>query len=75
MKTIPETLAIIDIKIKEHKTIIQQLDSDIDSSRKLQVDASRTLEQAMKTMVLKDKVIFHKAALLTLEDLRISINV
>ena len=64
MKSIEEIIKDIEIKIKEHKDIIEEVNYDIKGMRK---DAK--LETAQKYMILKDKILFHQSSVMVLTDL------
>jgi hypothetical protein len=64
-----QIISIIKGKIIEHKSIIEEIDFDLKNTVK-----EKKIESAMKHLVLKDKMIFHKAAILTLEDLLTELN-
>ena len=81
MKTPEEILKILDTKAAEHDKIVRQLASDIQVLReklaemiqnKAAKDALVTQSQAM--MVLKDKLVFHKACLLQIRDIEADIK-
>lgn len=69
MKTVPEILNTLDKKIKEHTNIIEAVDFDIKSMK-----SDNSVENASKRLILKDKILFHRAAVLALKDLKDSIN-
>lgn len=71
MKTIPEILAIMNKKIEEHKREVEAASTELESLKK---GVKPGIENAMKQLVLKDKVLFHKAAGLALNDLKESIK-
>lgn len=65
MKSNDELKVFFDKKIDEHKSIMDQLNFDL---KNLVKDGK--IESAMKHMVLKDKLLFHKACILTLDDVK-----
>lgn len=69
MKTTVEIITLINTKIEEHKKEIEACDIGL----KALLKKDKALDNAMKHMILKDKVIFHKACLLALNDLKDSI--
>lgn len=81
MKTVGEILSTIDTKVKEHSDIIREIIEEVNiiNAPKASVRASaeqmqaRMLE-ATRALVLKDKIMFHKAAVAALNDLKESIN-
>jgi hypothetical protein len=73
MKTIPEIQASINSKIEEHKKEIQLANDELEDLKK-DKKAYGSMQVAMKHIVLKDKIMFHKAAILTLDDLKQTIN-
>ena len=76
MKTVGEILATIDIKVKEHTDVIREVDIDLKSLSSNGGASSHgaIIAQSNKKMILKDRILFHKAAIAVLEDLRESIN-
>lgn len=70
MKTVPEILNIINTKIDEHKKEVEACSGGLEALQKKE----KALDNAMKHMVLKDKIIFHKACLLVLNDLKDAIK-
>ena len=62
-----QILNIINTKIKEHEAELKQVSQDV-----LQVHGikPKNIEEAGKILVLKDKIIFHKAAIMALADLK-----
>lgn len=76
MKTRDEIVALIESKKKEHEGIMRQVVSDVEIVRKRlaeMVEAKAAKEvlmtQTQAMMVLKDRVMFHKACVLQLNDL------
>lgn len=58
----------IDKRLKEHKVEIDGVQRDLlDEKGKLK---PKSVEAAAKLLALKDKMLFHKAAILVLEDLK-----
>lgn len=75
MKTTPEIVALINKKIEENKKEIAGATADIELfDKKLKSDFSNLLDVSMKKMILKDKVIFHKAVVAGLSDVLEEIN-
>lgn len=81
MKTIGEILATIDVKVKEHTDIIREVIEEVNliNSPRASVRASAEqmqarMQEASKMLILKDKMVFHKAAIAVLQDLKESIN-
>lgn len=64
MKQVPEIVTLINRKIREHKVEIEGASIELLNMRK-----DGQIQTAMKHMVLKDKMVFHKACIATLEDL------
>lgn len=65
-------LSIIEKKISEHQTEINGAQNELlDKNSQLK---NKSVSEAAKLLVLKDKIMFHKAALLVLEDLKKDIN-
>lgn len=59
---------LIDKKIKEHQYEIDNAQRDLlDEKGQLK---KKSVAEAAKLLVLKDKIMFHKSALLVLEDLK-----
>lgn len=72
-----EILTLIKNKILEHKNIIEQIQVDIDKLKKnlasVKKDASNSQQvmlESTKLLSLKDRMLVHKSAVLTLEDLK-----
>lgn len=75
MKTVGEILATIDTKVKEHTDIIQEIDVELKSiSSNGGAARSSMIAAASRKLILKDKILFHRAAILALNDLKESIN-
>ena len=76
MRSITQILIDIDTKIKEHTDIIDTVDIELKKFKGLKQGASSSgmMQNAQRQLVLKDKIIFHRAAILTLKDLKDSIN-
>lgn len=75
MKTVGEILATIDTRVKEHTDVIQEVDVELKSlSRVNGASSSSMIQAASKKLILKDKIMFHKAAIAVLNDLKESIN-
>lgn len=82
MKTIEQTLAIIDVKVKEHTKIMDEIKKDLEQSRQKMAematlapgDKAVLFTQSNLLMVLKDRIMFHKACVLQLNDLVKEIN-
>lgn len=76
MKQVPEILQSIRNKITEHKNIMTQIESDLGQMRSLlqklneQGNKQDLMQESAKLLVLKDKMLFHKACVLVLEDLK-----
>lgn len=81
MKQIPELIQTLKVKIREHEmeieaTVVVQEDlSKQISELKEKGKAQESFMAMNKAMVLKDKIVFHKAAILTLTDVLESISV
>lgn len=76
MKTPEQITEIIKVKLAEHESIINQITKDIEIIRKklaemIQAKAAKNVlfPQSNALMVLKDKAMFHKAAILVYQDL------
>lgn len=65
MKSTEEIVRLLDKKIEEHKTVIEDMSEDL---KKMKKDGK--IESAYKHMILKDKLMFHKAAILALKDVK-----
>jgi hypothetical protein len=76
MLSVDKISIIIDNKIKEHTDVIEQVDQDLKQFKGLKQGASTSsmAQNAQRQMVLKDKILFHRAAILALNDLKDSIN-
>lgn len=81
MKTSEQVAEIIKVKQKEHEDIIKQLTKDIEIVRKklaemIEAKAAKNVlfPQSNALMVLKDKAMFHKAAVLVYKDLLEEMN-
>jgi hypothetical protein len=69
MKTIPEITALINKKIIENKKEVEGASLEIEVlTSKVDKDFSNLLDITMKKMILKDKVVFHKAVIAGLSD-------
>ena len=68
-------IEIIKSKIKEHEDIINQVNKDLENlKQELSIKNKNSQEQEikfflLKKVILKDKMIFHEAALRTLKNL------
>lgn len=62
--------SLIDKKIKEHQYEIDGAQKDLQDMKLKPKDAAL----AVKQLVLKDKILFHKSALSVLEDLKVEIK-
>lgn len=76
MKTTEELVKIIEEKQTEHAAIAKQIASDVEILRKrmaemieAKADKQALFTQTNAMMVLKDRMMFHKAALLVYKDL------
>ena len=69
VKTTPEVLALINRKVNENKKEVEGATSDLESLTKVSNEYGKMLDITMKRMVLKDKIIFHKAIIAALSDL------
>lgn len=76
MKTIEELVKIIEEKQTEHAVIAKQIAGDVEILRQrmaemIQAKAAKDslMTQTNAMMVLKDRMMFHKAALLVYKDL------
>lgn len=75
MKTINEIITTINIKIREHTDIIQEVDVELKSMGSAGgCDRSSMIKAASMKLILKDKIMFHKSAIAVLNDLKESIN-
>ena len=70
MKTIPEILATISKKVNEHKIEVEGSTSQFEALGKAPNEYGKMLDITMKRMVLKDKIIFHKAVIAAFLDLQ-----
>jgi len=74
----PENLKkLIDSKVKEHKYEIELCESEMTKQKKKANDSreknknpQNVLTETSKLAILKDKMLFHKAAISVLEELR-----
>lgn len=65
-------LNILYEKIKEHKSELEICQNNLlDNTNKLKY---KSIEEAAKLLVLKDKLLFHKVSLLVLEDLKVEVE-
>lgn len=77
MKTNQQILDLINVKLGEHNGIMEQLKKDLELSRQKMAeiatlkpgDRSALFTQTNLVMVLKDRLMFHKAATLVYKDL------
>ena len=72
---------IVKTKIKEHQQIIEQIQVDVDKMKeklaeikKQSGDQQQLMVEAAKLMALKDRMLFHKAAAMTLKDIENELN-
>jgi hypothetical protein len=70
-----EIKQIIKIKIKEHQSIIEQIQVDVDKMReklgelkKQAANQQQLMLESAKLLALKDRMLFHKSAVMTLKD-------
>ena len=66
---------IVKTKIKEHQSIIEQIQVDVDKMRdklgelkKQAVNQQQLMLESAKLLALKDRMMFHKAAMMALKD-------
>jgi len=76
MKTSQEIITMIESKASEHEAIVRQVAGDVEIIRKklaeiIQAKAAKEvlMTQTQAMMVLKDRLMFHKACILQLNDL------
>ncbi len=76
-----EIKQIIKTKIKEHQQIIEQIQVDVDKMRnnlvKLKKQTSNQQQlmlESSKLLALKDRMMFHKSAIMTLKDVENEIS-
>jgi len=82
MKTSQQVLDIINVKLKEHISILEQMKKDLENMRakmaeiiQLQPGNKEAIfTQTTLVMTLKDRMMFHKACVLQLTDLVKEIN-
>lgn len=75
MKTISEILILIDVKIAEHKREIDSTTEELKSiGRPSGANRNTDIQNATKRLILKDKVLFHRACSLALHDLKDAIK-
>jgi hypothetical protein len=73
-------IEIINKKIKEHESIINQVNQDLEKIKSELVVKDKSKQEQeikfflLKKVVLKDKMIFHEAALRVLKDLLEELN-
>ncbi len=71
---------LIDSRVKEHSQVMDAILVDIEALRKTvatlkqQNNVQEMAVQAQKLLALKDRMMFHKAAVLVLKDLQEDIN-
>ena len=68
VKTIPEVLALINRKIEENKKEVEGATVQLESLKPDSKNYGNVLDITMKRMVLKDKIVFHKAVIAALVD-------
>lgn len=67
-----EIIVLLDKKMIEHQKEIDGAQRDLlDERGKLK---AKSVPEAAKTLILKDKILFHKAAILTLQDIKNELN-
>lgn len=71
-----EILKVVKNKIKEHQQIIEQIQLDVDKMREKltalkeqAVNQQQLMLESAKLLTLKDRMLFHKAAVMTLKDI------
>jgi chromosomal replication initiation ATPase DnaA len=69
VKTTPEVLALINKRVNDNKREVEGATADLESLTKFSNEYGKMLDITMKRMVLKDKIIFHKAIIAALSDL------
>jgi chromosomal replication initiation ATPase DnaA len=69
VKTTPEVLALINKRVNDNKREVEGATADLESLTKVSNEYGKMLDITMKRMVLKDKIIFHKAIIAALSDL------
>ena len=72
---------IVKNKIKEHQQIIEQIQVDVDTMReklaamkKQAVNQQQLMLESAKLLALKDRMMFHKAAMMALKDVEVEIT-
>lgn len=72
---------IVKNKIKEHQQIIEQIQVDVDKMRdklaamkKQAVNQQQLMLESAKLLALKDRMMFHKAAMMALKDVEVEIT-
>lgn len=73
MKTTEQTITLIDTRIAEHKVeaeTARKLLTEMNTEAKQEMQGIKRFEFATKMMALKDKMVFHKACYMVLEDLK-----
>lgn len=82
MKTSQQILDLIQVKINEHALIVGQMKKDLESMRGKMAEIAQLdpknkeaiFTQTTLVMTLKDRLMFHKACILQLNDLIKEIN-
>lgn len=67
-------MTVIDLRIQEHSKIIEQVDDEVKSLNKSGMSSNIERMEAQRRLILKDKILFHRAAILALKDLKEEIN-
>jgi hypothetical protein len=73
MKTILEVKSILDKKVEEHKKEIAYAESQLSELKNWAVIAKEginAIQKASKMLILKDKILFHKACAAALNDVK-----
>jgi hypothetical protein len=68
VKTTPEIISLINKKIEENKREVDGASNDLELLLPKSKEYGQMLDITMKRMVLKDKIVFHKAVIAALTD-------
>jgi hypothetical protein len=77
MKTISEILAIINSKVEEHRHEIEATSEQLSKIKDwaaISKEGPKGIQKATQMLVLKDKILFHKACISCLSDLKDTIQ-
>lgn len=76
MITINELSQLLDVKIQENEFEIRSANKELQElTAKSKSWSDSNFKDAAKIMILKDKIVFHKAAILVLQDVKSELEI